>query len=100
MARGGLTGADSLVGSSVRGRDGAPPLLAVEGLSVRFVGRGGVTEAVAGISYEIAPERTLGVVGESGCGKTVAALALLVFVLGINLLGDGLRDLLAPEGRA
>ena len=30
----------------------------------------------------------------------IPGLALLVFVLGINLLGDGLRDLLAPEGRA
>lgn len=30
----------------------------------------------------------------------IPGLALLIFVLGINLLGDGLRDLLAPEGRA
>jgi oligopeptide/dipeptide ABC transporter ATP-binding protein len=55
-------------------------LLAVRDLSVRFPSRAGETEVVAGISYEIAPERTLGVVGESGCGKSMTALALLGLV--------------------
>ena len=50
----------------------APPLLAVEDLRVAFEGdRGVVTQAVAGVSFALARGRTLGIVGESGCGKTM-----------------------------
>ena len=53
-------------------------LLAVADLRVAFAGdRGGDTQAVAGISFSIAPGRTLGIVGESGCGKSVTALAIM-----------------------
>ena len=56
----------------------APPLLTVEDLRVVFEGdRGTVTEAVAGLSFSLAPGRTLGIVGESGCGKSVTALAIM-----------------------
>jgi peptide/nickel transport system ATP-binding protein len=55
-----------------------PPLLAVEDLRVAFEGdRGLVTEAVAGVSFALARGRTLGIVGESGCGKSVTALAIM-----------------------
>ncbi len=54
----------------------APPLLQVNGLRVGFAAR----EVVAGIGYAIAPGRTLGVVGESGCGKSMTALALMGLV--------------------
>ncbi len=55
-----------------------PPLLAVEDLRVAFEGdRGVVTEAVAGVSFALARGRTLGIVGESGCGKSVTALAIM-----------------------
>jgi oligopeptide/dipeptide ABC transporter ATP-binding protein len=60
--------------------DPASPLLAVEHLSVRFPVPKGEAEIVAGISYEIGAGRTLGVVGESGCGKSMTALALLGLV--------------------
>jgi peptide/nickel transport system ATP-binding protein len=54
------------------------PLLAVADLRVAFAGdRGSSTEAVAGISFSIAAGRTLGLVGESGCGKSVTALAIM-----------------------
>ena len=61
----------------------APPagaLLAVRDLVVAFPGDAGEVRAVDGISYAIEPGASLGVVGESGCGKTVAALALLRLV--------------------
>ena len=53
------------------------PLLSVEGLRVEFWTSRGTIYAVNGITFEIAPGETLGIVGESGCGKSVTALALL-----------------------
>jgi peptide/nickel transport system ATP-binding protein len=53
-------------------------LLAVADLRVAFAGdRGDELQAVAGISFSIAPGSTLGIVGESGCGKSVTALAVM-----------------------
>jgi len=56
------------------------PLLEVSDLRVRFPAGKRAREAVAGISYAVAEGRTLGVVGESGCGKSVTALALMGLV--------------------
>jgi oligopeptide/dipeptide ABC transporter ATP-binding protein len=56
------------------------PLLEVSGLRVGFPRAGGRREVVAGIGYSLAPGRTLGVVGESGCGKSMTALALIGLV--------------------
>ena len=53
------------------------PLLSVDGLRVEFSTERGTIYAVNGISFEIAEGETLGIVGESGCGKSVTALALL-----------------------
>lgn len=52
-------------------------LLAVEDLRVQFIDRRGVTYAVNGVTFSIEPGEILGIVGESGCGKTVTALALM-----------------------
>ena len=52
-------------------------LLSVEDLRVQFWTQRGTIHAVNGISYEITPGETLGIVGESGCGKSVSALATL-----------------------
>jgi oligopeptide transport system ATP-binding protein len=53
------------------------PLLSVDDLRVEFWTQRGTIHAVNGISFAIDRGQTLGIVGESGCGKSVTALALL-----------------------
>jgi peptide/nickel transport system ATP-binding protein/oligopeptide transport system ATP-binding protein len=55
-------------------------LVEVKALEVHFAMEGGVVRAVDGVTYTIEAEETLGVVGESGCGKTVTALAIMGLV--------------------
>jgi peptide/nickel transport system ATP-binding protein/oligopeptide transport system ATP-binding protein len=52
-------------------------LLAVENLRVTFRADEGEAVAVDGVSFSVEPGETLGIVGESGCGKSVSALAIL-----------------------
>jgi peptide/nickel transport system ATP-binding protein len=52
-------------------------LLEVSNLSVRFATEDGPVHAVDGLSFELKPGEVLGIVGESGCGKTVACLSLV-----------------------
>ena len=53
------------------------PVLEIEDLRTHFFSRAGVVPAVDGVSYRLYPGETLGVVGESGCGKSVTALSVL-----------------------
>jgi len=54
-----------------------PPLLRIENLYTRFDTMDGVVTAVEGIDFEVYAGETLGLVGESGCGKSVTALSIL-----------------------
>jgi oligopeptide/dipeptide ABC transporter ATP-binding protein len=56
------------------------PLIELKGLRTYFYTEDGVVKAVDGVSFAIEPEQTLGVVGESGCGKSVTALSIMGLV--------------------
>ena len=53
------------------------PILQVENLRTQFGTRDGILRAVRGISFDLRPGEALGLVGESGCGKSVSALSVL-----------------------
>jgi peptide/nickel transport system ATP-binding protein len=81
-------------------------LLAVRALKTFFQVEGGEFPAVDGISFSIGPGRTLGIVGESGCGKSVTALSIMGLVpqppgriAGGEILFDGV-DLLQLSAAA
>ena len=103
--RAALRASTALKSAQVDHRDVRPDrLIVVSDLEVVLRNRGGTTPIVAGVSFDIRHGETVGLVGESGCGKSVTALALL------RLLPNGLettagralwegRDILGmPEG--
>ena len=80
------------------------PLLEVKDLATYFYTMEGVVKAVDGVSYDIEAGETLGLVGESGCGKSVSALSIMGLipwppgrVINGEVLFDG-EDLLKMKG--
>ena len=70
-------------------RDGVRPLLSVRGLGIRFRTAQGIWQATRGIDFDVAPGERIGIVGESGCGKTITGLSILRLLPG-NFAGlDG-----------
>src|SRR5207249_1705320 len=87
------------------------PLLEVRDLRTSFFLEGGEARAVDGVSFTLDPGRVLGLVGESGCGKSVTALSLIrlvpppgrvtrgqVLLDGRDLLALGEREMRAVRG--
>jgi peptide/nickel transport system ATP-binding protein len=91
FAQGRRCAQDDRIAYDARGREGAlmatnsPPLLEVRNLRVEFPTRRGTLVAVDNVSFEISPGEVLGVVGESGAGK--------------SLTGNAIIGLLEPPGR-
>ncbi|MFN5411122.1 ATP-binding cassette domain-containing protein, partial [Bradyrhizobium sp.] len=80
------------------------PVLSVRNLQVEFETRRGMLRAIDSVSYDIAKGEVLGVVGESGAGKSVTGLAVIGLIdppgriSGGEILLSGLRiDNLPPE---
>ena len=73
------------------------PLLQVENLHTYFYTDNGVARAVDGVSLSVGVGETVGVVGESGCGKSVTALSILRLVRPPGRIEDG--SVMRFEGR-
>ncbi|MFK4688462.1 dipeptide/oligopeptide/nickel ABC transporter permease/ATP-binding protein [Streptomyces pristinaespiralis] len=93
-------------------REDATELLVVRDLAIRFPDRYGDTQVVGGISFTVREGETLGLVGESGCGKSITSLAVMgllarnaevsgeILYRGKNLLSlppRQRRELMGPE---
>ena len=88
------------------------PLLRVADLKTHFMIKEGVVRAVDGISFTVAPGEVLGIVGESGCGKSMTARSILRLVPdppgrivggeiefdGVDLLGLSTKEMQAIRG--
>ena len=64
-------------GAARPNRSGAGPLLEVDDLTMEYVTEAGNVSAVSNVSFSLAHGESLGLVGESGCGKTSVAMSLL-----------------------
>jgi len=87
-------------------------LLEVKNLQTHFFTYDGVVKAVDGVSYDLQPGETLGLVGESGCGKSVSALSVMrlipdppgkivngeIFFEGEDILTVGMDDMRRIRG--
>jgi oligopeptide transport system ATP-binding protein len=83
------------------------PILSVRNLKTDFFTDDGIVQAVRDVSFDLYPGETLGIVGESGCGKSVTALSLMGLVQPpgkvtsgqVNFQGEDLLKLSAEEMR-
>jgi oligopeptide/dipeptide ABC transporter ATP-binding protein len=74
------------------------PLLSVRNLKTYFTQDEGTVKAVDGVSFDMAPRATLGIVGESGCGKSITARSILRIVDRPGRIVDGEIHFRRPDG--
>src|SRR5688500_13383386 len=86
----------------------ASALLSVRDLKTYFRTDAGVARAVDGVSFDVMPRETIGIVGESGCGKSVTSLSIMRLIRApgfieansrVEFEGRNLLDLGEPEMR-
>jgi len=65
------------------------PLLEVKGLKTYFYTEDGIVRAVDGVSFEVYPGEVLGIVGESGCGKSVTSLSIMRLISNPGRIDEG-----------
>jgi oligopeptide transport system ATP-binding protein len=82
-----------------------PSLLQVKDLRTQFFTQDGVVKAVDGVTFEVGQGETLGIVGESGCGKSITAMSIMRLIpnppgkiVGGQILFDGEDILKLSEG--
>ncbi|MFF0020173.1 dipeptide/oligopeptide/nickel ABC transporter permease/ATP-binding protein [Streptomyces sp. NPDC004082] len=91
----GLSEAARRLRSRARPLPAGRPVLSVEDLAVGFDGRHGGVDIVDGVSFDVRPGEVLGLVGESGCGKSLTSLA----VMGLEPKGARVRGRVRFDGR-
>ncbi|MBV9521856.1 MAG: ABC transporter ATP-binding protein [Alphaproteobacteria bacterium] len=67
-------------GATATGADPTAPILAFEGVGISFFLRAGEANVIPALSFSIRRREALGLVGESGCGKSTVALAILRYL--------------------
>lgn len=99
------------VAPDLQSADARAPLVEVEGMNVKFVSREATVHAVNGVDFSLMPGEVLGVIGESGSGKSVSMRALMrllpdkaqisgkVRVAGRDVLKMSKTELTAMRGR-
>ncbi len=75
------------------------PLIEIQGLKIQFFTREGIVRAVDGVDLTIEKGKTLCIVGESGCGKSVMARAILNIVHNPGRIVDGAIQFHRPNGQ-
>ncbi|GGT07848.1 dipeptide/oligopeptide/nickel ABC transporter permease/ATP-binding protein [Streptomyces chromofuscus] len=91
----GLARAALRLRSRARPLPGGQPVLAVENLAIGFPSRHRGVDIVDGISFAVRPGEVLGLVGESGCGKSLTSLT----VMGLQPKGARVRGRVRFQGR-
>lgn len=75
------------------------PLLSVQNLKTHFKTREGLVRAVDGVSFDVFPGQTVGIVGESGCGKSITMRSILRIVKSPGRIVDGAMHFRRESGK-
>lgn len=111
LALPGLTQAAARLAARARPLPTGAPVLEVKNLTIGFPGRHAGVDIVDGVSFDVRPGEVLGIVGESGCGKSLTSVAIMglqprgarlggeINFQGRNLLTQSRRERRALMGR-